>query len=252
MCVTTFSDAGYKEYGKKMIETFNQYWHPSIPLMVFCDSEIMRPSERIQTFSLSNYPKIQAFTDRHKNNPAAHGKEPNHFWQEKEKLGGYSFRFDAVRFHYSAMVPYYAACHLLKTHNEGTLIFLDGDVLTKARVSCEWVNKITSKRKHITYLGRTGGKSSETGFVGYKLPESMKFLETYHDAYDNDSIFQMGETANAYVFDRVMLLRTSKSKRNNLTPDNKKSHIWNVSPLVEKMDHLKGQVNKAAGKPIIR
>ncbi|KKM63555.1 hypothetical protein LCGC14_1510330 [marine sediment metagenome] len=77
MCVTTFSNKGYEEYGKKMIETFDQYWNKDIELLVFVDSPIDNlKSSRILQFPLTDYPEIQAFTNRHKDNPLAHGKQP--------------------------------------------------------------------------------------------------------------------------------------------------------------------------------
>ena len=90
MCVTTFSDKGYEEYGKKMVKTFNQYWDQNIELMVFSDSHISLPSTRIHNFLLNDYPEIQAFTERHRDNPVAHGKQPTRFWQSKE-LKNYVF-----------------------------------------------------------------------------------------------------------------------------------------------------------------
>lgn len=251
MCVTTFSDKGYEEYGKKMVKTFNQYWDRNIELMVFSDSPISLPSARVHNFLLNDYPEIQAFTERHKNNPVAHGKQPTLFWQNKELKTGYSFRFDAVRFHYSAMVPLYAAKILMENNNTGILIFLDGDVITTAKINPYWVEKIIiPNKKNISYLGREGNKSTETGFVAYRLPKAMRFLQTYHDVYANDEIFTMGETANGYIFDKV--LNTGIIiKRKNLTPNEKRSHVWLLSPLKEKMIHLKGEMNKAAGKQVI-
>ncbi len=251
MCVTTFSNKGYEEYGKKMIETFDQYWNKDIDLLVFVDSLIDNlESSRILQFPLTDFPEIQAFTNRHKDNPLAHGKQPTRFWQTKENKTGYSFRFDAVRFHYSAMVPLYAAEYFLSYYNSGILIFLDGDVITKAEISSKWITEtILPKGKNIAYLGREGNKSTETGFVAYRLPKAMKFLESYHDVYVNDEIFAMGETANGYIFDKILNLGVI-SKQKNLTPRAKRSHVWLISPLKEKMVHLKGVVNKVEGKQI--
>ena len=248
MCVTTFSDKGYEEYGKKMIKTFDKYWDKDIELMVFSDSPIEDIfSSRILNHLLGDYPYIQIFTGRHKNNPIAHGKQPTRFWQEKENKTGYSFRFDAVRFHYSAMVPLYAAQYLKK----GILIFLDGDVITTAPITVDWINDIIlPKKRNLAYLGRVGNKSTETGFVAYRLPEAMEFLQIYHDVYVTDEIFSMGETANAYIFDKILNLGLVQ-KPNNMTPHKGRSHVWLSSPLAKKMIHLKGTANKAAGKQII-
>lgn len=250
MCVTTFSDAGYNQYGKQMMDTFNEYWAPEIELMVFCDSPTNHSSPRIKDFLLKDYPKIQEFTERHKNNPVAHGQQPTSFWQLKEKKQGYSFRFDAVRFHYSGMVPFYAAQYFMKMYTSGILIFLDGDVITNASINSDWIEaKIIPYNKRISYLGREGNKSTETGFVAYRLPKAILFLKKYHDVYVTDEIFSMGETANGYVFDKV--LNTGiVAKRYNMTPNKSRSHVWLISPLAEKMTHLKGVINKEAGKQI--
>lgn len=251
MCVTTFSDAGYKQYGKRMVDTFVKFWDPAIELMVFCDTPMNHPSKRVLDFPLAEFLEIQAFTDRHKNNPVAHGKEPTSFWWKKERESGYSFRFDAVRFHYSGMVPFYAAEYFLRKHQEGILIFLDGDTITNAPIDAEWIEKnILRARRHIAYLGRKGKKSTETGFVAYRLPQAIPFIKLYHDVYVNDDIFAMGETANGYIFDRVMDTGVI-SKRHNITPNKKRSHIWLTSPLAKKMTHLKGATNKEAGKQVV-
>jgi hypothetical protein len=251
MCVTTFSDAGYEKYGKRMIDTFDEFWAPGIELMVFCDTPTNHPSDRVLDFPLENFPKIQEFTDRHKDNPVAHGKQETNFWVEKERNQGYSFRFDAVRFHYSAMVPYYAAQFLVEQYEKGILIFMDGDVIAKEPISHNWIEtKILRRGKRIAYLGREGSKSTETGFVAYRLPKAMRFLKRYHDVYVTDEIFKMGPTANAYVFDHVLSLDVI-SRRYNLTPGTSRSHVWLESPLAEKLTHLKGATNKDAGKMII-
>lgn len=251
MCVTTFSDVGYEQYGKRMINTFDKYWASEIELMVFCDSPTNHPSKRILDFQLDRFTKIQEFTERHKDNPTAHGRQPTTFWQAKEKRNGYSFRFDAVRFHYSGMVAFYAAQYFLKKHSRGVLIFMDGDVITKKNISSDWITeKIISRTKRIAYLGRKGNRSTETGFIAYRLPKAMRFIKTYHDVYVTDEIFSMGETANGYVFDRVLNLDVIR-KKHNMTPDKDRSHIWLDSPLVEKLTHLKGAINKEAGEQVI-
>lgn len=251
MCVTTFSDAGYEQYGKRMIDTFDEYWAQGIDLMVFCDTPINHPSKRILDFPLENFPKIQEFTDRHKNNPTAHGKQETNFWSMKEKKEGYSFRFDAVRFHYSGMVPYYAAQFFITQHEKGILIFMDGDVVAKEPITHNWIEtKILPRNKRIAYLGREGSKSTETGFVAYKLPKALQFIKRYHDVYVTDEIFSMGPTANAYVFDNVLNLGVV-TRRCNMTPGTSRSHVWLESPLADKLTHLKGATNKKAGEMII-
>ena len=36
--VTTFSDAGWEQYGKRFVETFTQHWPQDIKLKIYCDS----------------------------------------------------------------------------------------------------------------------------------------------------------------------------------------------------------------------
>ena len=41
--VTTFNAAGYKKYGKRMIQTYDQYWSAGVPLHVFYEDWVPEP-----------------------------------------------------------------------------------------------------------------------------------------------------------------------------------------------------------------
>ena len=74
--ITTFHDQGLKQYGQRMIDTFEQYWPAEVGLVVYAENCQPRISKsNIQVVDLlANSADLQQFIERHQNNPLAHGQ----------------------------------------------------------------------------------------------------------------------------------------------------------------------------------
>ena len=96
--ITTFHDQGLKQYGQRMIDTFEQYWPAEVGLVVYaenCQPRISKSNTQVVDL-LANSADLQQFIERHQNNPLAHGQSTPDRQVDPKK----QFRWDAVRFAY--------------------------------------------------------------------------------------------------------------------------------------------------------
>ena len=96
--ITTFHDQGLKQYGQRMIDTFEQHWPTEVDLIVYAENCRPRSSKsNVQIIDLLEASTdLQQFVERHKNNPLAHGQSTPDKQIDPKK----QFRWDAVRFAY--------------------------------------------------------------------------------------------------------------------------------------------------------
>src|SRR5689334_8039237 len=83
--LTTCNEAGWQQYGRRMIETFDQFWPADVPLYLYAedfDPDHRRPVVRRLPAWLTE------FKARHGDDPSAHGLIN----------GSYHMRQDCVRF----------------------------------------------------------------------------------------------------------------------------------------------------------
>lgn len=236
--VTTFSDRGYERYGHDCVDSFIKYWPENARLFVYSDSPILqRDDPKIENILLSECPSIMAFTKRFKDAKAVKGIEKRSEWSEKEKKQGYSYKFDAFKFHYSAMVPWYAAQHV--NENE-CLFFIDGDVHTISKVSKEFLDTLLPYSKNMCIIERWKNHS-ETGFLGFRLPKCRCLLKKYHDIYDQDFFFTYDEWNNSFILDKIKGRALKIQDINSLNPLKTMGDVWTVSGLSKHLVHHKGK-----------
>lgn len=230
--VSGFSPAGYRLYGCRFLETFDQHWPESVNLIVYAEEEV--PMPRGECRDLFGIPGCASFLERYRDDPRANGRVPNLAWKQKEVDEGYSFRFDAWKFCRQGFIPRAAAEGL-----DGILVWLDADVITFSRVPEGFIESIVTAP--VAYLGRHP-KHSEIGFMGFRLPEALPVLDLFRDSYASESVFDLPEWHSAYVFDRAVEAAGIESV--DLTPGGR-GHVWMQSPLAQYTDHLKGPKRKA-------
>jgi len=242
--MTGFSPAGYQEYGKRFLETFEQFWPEEVELNVFVEEPWPGPVHGAMAYSLwSRCLGQREFLDRHKDNLEAQGRKPNARWKEKECIAGYSFRFDAAKFSRQCFIPE-AAASLME--DGSVLCWLDGDVVSFNHVPEGFIEGLLGQHD-CCYLGR-GMKHSELGFWACRLsPLVREWLRDLAELFRSDKIFNLHEWHSAYAWDHARKVYESKGLRaHNLTP-NGSGHVWFQSPLGNYMDHLKGD-RKATGR----
>ena len=239
--ITTFNQAGLKQYGQRMISTFEQYWPAEVDLVVYaenCKPTVSRANTCVADL-LSDSAELRQFIERHQNNPLAHGQSTPDRQVDPKK----QFRWDAVRFAYKVFSIALAAA----TIKTDWLVWLDADTHTHSLVPISGLNALCPVDSMISYLGRSETYHSECGWVAYNLtnPQTLQFIKDFVDMYNNDKIFELDEWHDSYVWDVVRRRYYGTNKFYNLNPapstKGLAGHPFINSALGLYMDHVKGK-----------
>ena len=248
--ITSFHEDGLKQYGQRMIRTFEQHWPAEVDLIVCaenCQPEVTRSNSHVyDLMQVSN--NCRAFVERHRNNPLAHGQAgPPEVWNPKK-----AFRWHAVRFAYKVFSVALCADNLIS----GWMIWLDADTHTHSSVPVEWLSKVCPESAMISYLGRGEKYHSECGWVAYNLdhPETRNFIRDFVGMYNTDQIFKEREWHDSYIWDVVRKQYDLTNEFFNLNPSwtdkGLAGHPFINSELGLYMDHVKGdRKNHGHSKP---
>jgi len=244
--VTSFSPAGYKDYGKRFIEGFIKHWPKDALLAVFYEGE--RPGiddDRIWYLDLREDKDLQDFILRYGGNPKARGIRD----------GVRNFRFDALRF---APKIFALTSPLLPTSS--WRVWIDADVETRAKIPDAFFSKLLRTEATAVYLGRPKSvfRTSECGFVAYRAtsPSGRQFLADFRLNYTTGKIFDMPEWHDSFVFDALRSAYEDVGcKFTNLAADwysqqtgpmsfEEHGHPWPHTKLGEYLIHHKGPAGK--------
>ena len=245
--ITTFNQAGLKQYGQRMISTFEQYWPAEVDLVVYaenCKPTVSRANTCV-TDLLGDNAELRQFIERHQNNPLAHGQSTPDRQVDPKK----QFRWDAVRFAYKV----FSIALATATIKTDWLIWLDADTHTHSLVPIAGLNELCPADSMISYLGRSETYHSECGWVAYNLtnPQTRQFIKDFVDMYNNDEIFKLDEWHDSYVWDVVRRKYYGTNKFYNLNPapgtKGLAGHPFINSALGLYMDHVKGK-RKVSGQ----
>jgi hypothetical protein len=238
--ITSFHEDGLKQYGQRMIRTFEQHWPTEVDLIVCaenCQPKITRPDTQIYDL-LEVSANCRAFVERHRNNPLAHGQAgPSGAWDPKK-----AFRWNAVRFAYKVFSVALCANNI----SSGWMIWIDADTDTHSPVPLQCLEKVCPSTAMISYLGRGEKYHSECGWVAYNLdhPETRNFIADFVNMYNTDRIFKEQEWHDSYIWDLVRRKYKDNHEFFNLNPSyNDKGlagHPFINSELGLYMDHAKG------------
>ena len=238
--ITSFHDEGLKQYGQRMVNTFESNWSAEVDLIVCaenCQPKITRPNTTVYDL-LEVSANCRAFVERHRNNPLAHGQAgPAGAWDPKK-----AFRWNAVRFAYKVFSVALCANNI----SSGWMIWIDADTHTHSHVPLQWLEKVCPSSAMISYLGRGEKYHSECGWVAYNLdhPETRNFIADFVNMYNTDRIFKEQEWHDSYIWDLVRRKYKDNHEFFNLNPSyNDKGlagHPFINSELGLYMDHAKG------------
>lgn len=239
--ITSFNDTGLKQYGQRMIDTFESQWPAEVDLIVCaenCNPKTSRPNTKIYDL-LGLSPALRTFVERHRNNPKAHGLDgPPDVWNPKK-----SFRWNAVRFAYKV----YSLSLCEKNISSGYMIWIDADTHTHSPVPLAWLDRVCPADAMISYLGRGDKYHSECGWVAYNLDhaQTRNFVHDFVHMYDTDKIFNEREWHDSYIWDVIRRRYDSHNKFLNLNPSwqdkGLAGHPFINSELGRYMDHVKGE-----------
>jgi hypothetical protein len=202
--VTTFHDAGYHAYGKRMIETFLANWPREVGLRVYAENtEIFERAENLQILDISStIPALAAFKQRWQSVPMATGNQARGPRDRRGKQPGIGFKWDAVRFSHKV----YAFCHAARDCDVDILIWMDADTVCHSAMPLSYLESQMPLGTNLGYLGREK-KYSECGLYALDLiaPGSREFVDIFQAFYDDaeSGIFSLSEWHDSFVFDQV-------------------------------------------------
>tara|TARA_B110000977_G_scaffold69083_2_gene93790 strand:- start:5969 stop:6811 length:843 start_codon:yes stop_codon:yes gene_type:complete len=249
-CITTFHQPGLEQYGQRLIDSWAKNVHPAIKLIVYAEDciPVVPPGANITVVDAKQaLPKLNAFKERHKNDPKANGKCP---WPARRPRDHHKeFKWDAVRFANKTYAVFEAAQDL----ETDILVWIDGDTYVHSPITYGQFRNLVPASQWLHYLGRMK-KWPECGWYGLTLrtPGADAFLKEFERVYEehDDGIFKMEEWHDSYVFDEV--LKKIRIKHPNIKDFS--GHLVNGEghPLINCelgawFDHLKG-VRKEEGR----
>lgn len=225
--ITTCNDAGWRQTGKRMVESFKKQWPASVKLAVYCENFDIA----VEGVEMRRLPQWQfEFKQRHKHNKRAHGHTPSR----------YDFLYDAVKF--SHKIGAVTDAGLRK--NDGILIWLDVDTFTHSSVTEEWLHSLFPEPSYIAWLDRVHN-FPECGFVMYRCGHKahQTAMNSLVDYYKSDLIFSLRQTNDCFVLQHLIesMARAGEIEQPvSLSGDKAWSHPFVNGPLGAKMDHMKG------------
>jgi hypothetical protein len=227
LVVTSFSPAGEALYGRRMVASFLQHWPAR--LVVYADGPtVISEVEVRRTADLTEW---VACRQRWARDPLVHGRSTPTVRRKKP----YMYQFDADRFAVKVFV-WRDAARLL---GAGVLTWLDGDTVVVRDVPPRWGAALLG-HADVAYLGR-GKMHPETGYVGFRIPESLPVLDWCCDAYASDRFRSIPGWTDCHVLRAA--LEAVPVRAVNLTAEayDGRAHVWPRSPLAAYTDHFKGK-----------
>jgi hypothetical protein len=246
--VTTFHQPGLALYAQNMLDAFDRHWPRSVALVAYAEDCVPRlASNRITVLDLHQCcPNLVSFKNRHRDNPVANGKvmkDTNVPYRDNH------FKWDAVRFSNKV----FAVIHAVRHIDTDWVIWLDADTKTFADVPEHFLDSVCDPSAMACYLGRREKYHSECGWVAYnrRHPDCQSFVDQWEQLHLNDSLFDLREYHDSFVFDVLRKQFQQRGVRfHSISPElpgKGPGHPFIASRLGEYMDHMKGTRRKSLG-----
>jgi len=236
--VTTFNAQGYKQYGRRMIETFLATWPATVILVVYAEGcQVTESADNLIVRDLNQVEELVAFKTRWQGVPKATGDVTADPVRSLRKDAGKGFKWDAVRFSHKVYSIFDAA----RRSNSDYLIWMDADMVCHSPITTERLDELCTA--DLCYLGRRG-KYTECGLYAMNLrsPQIQEFLTKFQWFYDaaEHGIFTLAEWHDSFVFDAVrkLVLVDSRDWSGHLITG--EGHPLINSEWGAYLDHLKG------------
>jgi len=254
--VTTCHAAGFRDYGRTMVETYLAHWPAAVPLLLYHEGfdPPVAPGRVLPLDLMASSPQLAAFKARHLGDPRAHGAVLP--WR-RLRLGPLSvplpwrerrarYRWDAVRFAHKTFAIFDAA----RRTDADVLVWIDADTRFFADVDMAELQALAPAESAVSCLRRP--QHSECGFVAYNLrsPETMRLLQEFEEMYTKDLFFAEREYHDSHLFDVVRKRAQARGAHVHDIAAGagwRASHVLINSRLGRFMDHMKGD-RKVEGK----
>lgn len=229
LVVSTFSDAGYTEYGKNLIESCKKYLDQNIELHLYIDDVYIENTKNLKTLRLADsIPELTDFKNRN-----------------GHRTGFKDFRWDGVRFSYKS----YVMCHAAKNNDVDILIWLDADTEIINHIDQTYLLNFFDPNIFVGFLGRKG--APETGFLIFNMrdPNAKTFFNKFEWYYNSDEIYNLDQYHDAWVFQELKneFVNQGLIKAKNITPDGVQKHPFNAT-FKDHMVHFKGEAKGKISK----
>lgn len=231
--VTTMPLSRWKEFGEKMIPSFDKYWPKNIKLRVYLEGGTKVPvstSDRIEILSMEKeLPEVFDFQER---NAHRHPELLN-----LDPAG--PFRVQTAKFCRKG----YAILKELEDPKTRYVIFMDADVETLKKVPQSLLDAITNNGTYLSALPRKGVLPyTETGFSVWDTQNVWheNWCILYRRCWDEDKIFNLKEWHDCYVHDYATNKLKDRIQVLDLGGKCKSTHPLNDGPLGKYFNHRKG------------
>lgn len=227
--ITSWTEEGYKKYGKEFIRTFKEFWPSSVRLVVYFEGTNLREGWT----PITQVPKLKEWL----------GVIAPFSLFQGSLFNQYDIKYDARTNRVIFMQN-----HALRTIG-GKVFWIDGDVITHAKVPETWLDEMLPDDKLCCYLGRGDWYDSETGFIGFNAnhPACENFMNVEENVLFTGIVFSLPRYWDMSVFDwTVSCLVAQKPPLKEAFVDLAKDlprgtmHPFINSRVGECLDHLKG------------
>ena len=246
--VTSFSESGYNEYAKQMLESVVDKWNPKHFKLVayYHDFDIQGynppQSECIEYRNLNDVEEMLQYRERMKLHDGTEGgKMP------------YNWRLDAIKWCHKVYALSELAFEMMEDEYDESnwMIWLDADTITKKRLDIKQVQKWLPDRADLVHLGRKDVDYSETSFMGFNLSShnSCSIIADLRGAYTIGETVAYREWHDGFIFERLLnIYKAHGMVTNNLSEGVNGLAAFAQSPLSEFFDHFKGNLKKNLSK----
>lgn len=240
MIITSFSQKGFHEYGRRFIEGFIEHWKDE-ELTVYYEKGV--PSSKPQDDRVT-------YIDLYENEDFAgyemllNNSDPLFRGIQLAPDGqqAYNFHYDAMRFYRKA----YCMVHACRTGNIGRVAWVDADVIFQEDVPEKYLESLIPDDAFVAHLNREW-MYTESGFIVFNTdhPANKIFMTLLYNSYMNGAFRYLGQFHDCYVIDQLIRLLAVPAV--NLTKNEQSDHVFAESDMGKYMTHLKGPKRKEKG-----
>lgn len=238
--VTTCSEAGWKEYASKMVESVLEHFPAQVRVYLYVDFKVRISDPRLVVRQIPELcTDLVAFQNRLSALDFGRGERAGARGHEKAFDG--PMIWNARKFSFKVFTVEHA---VLNAEEDEVMVWLDADSLAFDSVDADLLESTIPADAMLGYLGRSW-KYSECGYVAYNLghPATAAFVTAVADMYRTGAIFSLKEWHDSYVFDvvREHFEQRLGAHTFNISADVADlDHVFVNSDLGRRIDHLKG------------
>lgn len=250
--VTSFSESGFDEYAKDMLNSVVDKWNPKhFKLFAYyhdfdINSVDAPKSDVIEYRNLNDIQEMLDYRERMKVHDGTQGGRTPYNW-----------RLDAIKWCHKVYAMTDLAFEMMEdeAYDESNwMIWLDADTVTTKRLDVERVASWLPDKADLVHLGRKDVDYSETSFMGFNLSShnACSILADFRGCYTIGETIAYREWHDGFIFERLLnIYKAHGMVTNNLSENVSGLAAFAQSPLSEYFTHFKGNLKKKLSKTIV-